>query len=59
MQEENKKKVLYVDDDQLLLDMYRIKFSNEGYDIKIAESGEAGLKILREGYKPEDRKSVV
>jgi len=53
MQEENKKKVLYVDDDQLLLDMYRIKFSNEGYDIKIAESGEAGLKILREGYQPD------
>lgn len=53
MQNENQKKVLYVDDDRLLLDMYKIKFSNEGYDIKVAESGEAGLKILREGFKPD------
>lgn len=47
------KKVLLVDDDKFLLDMYTIKFSKAGYDVKTTDSTEAGLKLIREGYRPD------
>lgn len=46
------KKVLFVDDDKFLLDMYALKFSKAGYEVKVADSTEGGLKLLREGYVP-------
>lgn len=45
--------ILLVDDDKFLLDMYSIKFSNAGYQVKAADSADAGLKLLREGYDPD------
>ncbi len=47
------KKILLVDDDQFLLDMYTIKFAKAGYDVKISDSTEGALKLIREGYEPE------
>ncbi|MGC9605238.1 MAG: response regulator [Minisyncoccia bacterium] len=47
------KKVLFVDDDKFLLDMYALKFSKAGYDVKTADSSDGGLKILRDGYVPD------
>lgn len=47
------KKVLFVDDDKFLLDMYALKFSKAGYDVKTADSSDNGLKILRDGYVPD------
>ena len=47
------KKILLVDDDRFLLDMYAIKFTKAGYDVKTADSTDAGLKLVRDGYIPD------
>lgn len=47
------KKILLVDDDKFLLDMYAIKFSKSGYEVKTADSTDAGLKLVRDGYVPD------
>ena len=47
------KKILLVDDDTFLLDMYAIKFSKAGYEVKTADSTESGLKAIRDGYVPD------
>ncbi len=47
------KKVLLVDDDKFLLDMYAIKFSKAGYEVKTADATDAALKMLRDGYIPD------
>jgi DNA-binding response OmpR family regulator len=46
------KKILFVDDDTFLLDMYSLKFSKAGYEVKTADSTDNALKLLREGYVP-------
>ncbi|MDE1941443.1 MAG: response regulator [Patescibacteria group bacterium] len=47
------KKILFVDDDKFLLDMYALKFSKAGYEVKTADSTEVALKELRDGYDPD------
>ena len=47
------RKVLLVDDDQFLLDMYVMKFTKSGYEVKSADSTAVALKIVREGYVPD------
>ncbi|MDB5238923.1 MAG: two component transcriptional regulator, two-component system, OmpR family, response regulator [Candidatus Parcubacteria bacterium] len=47
------KKALFVDDDKFLLDMYALKFSKAGYDVKTGDSMESGLKVLRDGFVPD------
>lgn len=47
------KKILLVDDDKFLLDMYAIKFSKASYEVKTADSTDAGLKLVRDGYLPD------
>lgn len=47
------KKILFIDDDSFLLDMYSLKFTKAGYDVKIANSSELALKMLRDGYVPD------
>jgi DNA-binding response OmpR family regulator len=48
------KKILLVDDDRFLLDMYALKFGKAGYDVRTADSTDGGLKILHEeGYVPD------
>jgi len=50
----NKKyRVLMVDDDQFLLNMYAVKMAASGFDVSTASSGEMTLRKLREGYIPE------
>lgn len=55
MQESNqkKRKILFVDDDKFLLDMYALKFSKAGYEVKACDSAENGLKTLTEGFAPD------
>ncbi len=48
-----KRKILFVDDDKFLLDMYALKFSKVGYEVKTADSPDNALKLLREGYEPD------
>lgn len=47
------RKILFVDDDKFLLDMYALKFSKAGYDVKTADSTDNALKMLRDGYTPD------
>ena len=47
------KKILIVDDDKFILDLYVIKFSGAGYEVKTAESTDTGLKLIRAGYVPD------
>jgi CheY-like chemotaxis protein len=49
----NGKKVLFVDDDTFLLDMYAIKFSKGGYEVKTSESPASAIKLLEGGYAPD------
>lgn len=47
------KKVMIIDDDSFLLEMYSKKFSKAGYDVKIVNSTDLALKVLRDGYAPD------
>jgi CheY-like chemotaxis protein len=40
--------VLCIDDDQIALRVRKLVFCSAGYDVLVAESGEAGLEILKE-----------
>lgn len=51
--ENKKKKVMIVDDDQFLIDMYSIKFSKDGFDVESATKGEEALEKLRGGLDPD------
>ena len=44
----NKQKVLIIDDDNDIREIYRLKFSQEEYDVLTAVDGEEGLKVIRE-----------
>lgn len=50
---ENKTKILIVDDDKFLLDMYSLKFSEQGYDVPSVSSSEDALAKLESGYEPD------
>jgi len=50
--ENTQPKVLIVDDDKFLLNMYSIKFSKNGFLVDSAVSGDEALKKIREGYEP-------
>ena len=41
------KKILIVEDDQIVANIYRNKFALEGFRVEIAPDGQAGLEILR------------
>ncbi len=46
-------KILLIDDDKFLLDMYALKFSKAGYEVKAADSTQGGLKMLKDGFVPD------
>ncbi len=41
-----KRKILIVDDDHFLIDMYSLKFKEAGYDVDTAEGGKVALEKL-------------
>lgn len=45
--------VFFIDDDIFLLDMYTLKFTKHGFEVKTSTSPEDALKMLREGFKPD------
>ena len=47
-----KLRVLLVDDDRFLADMYAMKFTAKGYDVHACLSVSDALKVLRDGFKP-------
>jgi len=44
----DKLKLLIVDDDVFLLDMYSVKFKEAGFQVEVAENGETAIKKLKE-----------
>src|SRR5437588_8829337 len=46
------KKILIVEDDQIVANIYRNKFSVEGFQVEIALDGEAGMEMLR-SFRPD------
>lgn len=53
MAEGNGKTVLLVDDDKFLLDMYSLKFTQEGFTVASCFSVQEALDALRGGLKPD------
>jgi DNA-binding response OmpR family regulator len=41
------KKIVLMEDEEILANMYKIKFSNAGYNIEVAGNGEVGLKLVK------------
>ena len=42
------KKILIIEDEEFLVDMYKMKFESEGYEVMVAYNGEDGIKIAQE-----------
>ncbi len=49
---DGRKKVLIVEDDIIVSNIYRNKLANEGYDVKIAQDGELGKQMVG-SFKPD------
>lgn len=50
---DTKPKVLIIDDDKFLLDMYSLKFTKNGYEVNTAVNGSDALTKIRDGYTPD------
>jgi CheY-like chemotaxis protein len=50
---ETKKKVMLIDDDAFLLDMYSLKFKNAGYEVVPVNNPEEGVEKLKAGEDPD------
>ncbi|MEI7709535.1 MAG: response regulator [bacterium] len=48
-----KKKILIVDDDSFLLDMYALKFSQSNFEVYTAGGGLQGIEKLKDGLQPD------
>ena len=42
------KKILLIEDEELMIDLLQRKLTKEGYEILVARDGEEGLKVMRE-----------
>lgn len=51
--EGEKRKILIVDDDNFLLDMYALKFSQNNFEVYTAENGVHALEKLKGGLTPD------
>ncbi|MCD5385364.1 response regulator [Candidatus Gracilibacteria bacterium] len=47
------KKLLIIEDDKVLNEMYRLKFEKEGFEVKSAYDGLDGLSKIEEGFNPD------
>jgi DNA-binding response OmpR family regulator len=50
-------KIAIVEDDQVIAQMYRMKFESEGFEVQIAENGKLGVE-LAEQMKPDWGKQI-
>lgn len=46
------KKILLIEDEEIMIDLLQKKLTKEGYEISVARDGEEGLKAMRE-VKPD------
>ena len=49
----DKRKILIVDDDTFLLDMYAFKFSQHNFEVYTASGGLQVIEKLKDGFKPD------
>jgi DNA-binding response OmpR family regulator len=45
---ENKKKILIVEDDMFIRDIYQVKFTQEGFEVVVAENGILALEKMKD-----------
>jgi two-component system OmpR family response regulator len=45
---DQKIKVALIEDDMAIVQMYRMKFENEGYEVKTAPDGQSGLDLIED-----------
>jgi len=50
---EDKPKILFIDDDVFIQEMYSVKFSQAGFDARFASDVASAIKLLEEGFKPD------
>ena len=50
---ETKHKVLFIDDDSFIQEMYSVKFAQAGLEARFASDVDSAIKILEEGFKPD------
>lgn len=50
---ETKHKVLLIDDEKFLLEIYSIKFHKRGFDVFVCSSADEGIAALERGYDPD------
>lgn len=53
MENSAKKKIYIIDDDNFLLDMYSLKFTQSGFEVYTASSGAEALEKLKGGLVPD------
>lgn len=49
----SKHKILIIDDDEFLLEMYSLKFREADFDVEIALGGAEALEKIHQGFTPE------
>ncbi len=52
MNAETKANILLVDDDKFLLNMYAMKFAQQGFNVQSAFSANEALGMIRQGFAP-------
>jgi len=45
---DNMKKILIIEDEEIIYNLLQKKLSNEGYDVKIAKDGQEGSEMLKQ-----------
>lgn len=53
-EKQNEKKVLIIDDDEFLLEMYSLKFKENGFNVDIAKNGEEALEKIKDSRNSYD-----
>src|SRR3989344_4358094 len=48
-----KKKILIIDDDKFLIDMYSIKFNEAGFDVNAVFNAKEALDKVDQGFRPD------
>ncbi len=46
-------RILFIDDDKFLLEMYALKFSKNNFEVNTALGAEDGLRLVRGGFVPD------
>jgi len=46
-------KVLIIDDDKFLLNMYALKFKKSGLEVGVATGGNEAMRIIKDGFMPD------